>query len=150
MFKIFVDYPDKKEEKKIMQLHSFNKNILIHTIFKKESIFEIKEIIENIYMDEKIENYIIEIVAATRDLSSINLDKRLLTYGASPRATLNLFKAAKANAFIEGRAYVVPQDIKDVAREVLRHRLLLSYEAEAENITSDNIIEEILNKIPTP
>ena len=150
MFKIVVTYPTKEEEKHIMNMHSFNKDISVNTIFSIELIDELKKIIEDIYMDEKIQDYIVDIVTATRNLKHFNIEETLLSYGASPRATLNLFKAAKANAFIQGRSYVVPQDVKDVAKEVLRHRLLLSYEAEAENITTDDIIEEILNKVPTP
>ena len=150
MFKIFVDYPDKEEEKLIMRAHAFEKESDLKKVVDKETLEKIKENIEEIYIDEKVEDYIVDIVAATRDLKSINMDGRLLNFGASPRAVLNIYKAAKGNAFIEGRAYVIPQDVKDVAKDVLRHRILLSYEAEADNITSDMIIDEILNKIPTP
>ena len=150
MFKIFVDYPDKEEEKLIMRAHAFEKESELKKVVDKETLEKIKENIEEIYIDEKVEDYIVDIVAATRDLKTINMDSRLLNFGASPRAVLNIYKAAKGNAFIEGRAYVIPQDVKDVAKDVLRHRILLSYEAEADNITSDMIIDEILNKIPTP
>jgi MoxR-like ATPase len=150
MFKIIVSYPTKEQEKAIMKLHSFNKDIEVEKVFNKENIEDIKNVVEEIYLDEKIEDYIIDIVSSTRDLDNIGIDSRLLTFGASPRAALNMFKAAKAYAFTEGRAYVVPQDVKDIAKDVLRHRILLSYEAEAENLSSDNIIEEILNKVPTP
>jgi len=150
MFKIIVDYPDKAEEKEIMKNHAFEKDAELKRILDKDAIGKIKEAIQNIYIDEKVEDYIVEIVAATRDLKSVALDSRLLNFGASPRAALNMYKAAKGNAFLEGRAYVVPQDVKEIAKEVLRHRIILSYEAEAENITSDKIIEEILNKVATP
>ena len=150
MFKIFVDYPEKAEEKLVMRAHSFEKKADLKKVIDRDTLKQIKENIEEIYIDEKVEDYIIDIVSATRDLKSINMDRRLLNFGASPRAALNIYKAAKGNAFIEGRAYVIPQDVKDVAKDVLRHRILLSYEAEADNITTDIIIDEILNKIPTP
>ena len=150
LFKVIVTYPEREEEKVIMKEHSFEQEVTLNKVFDIETLEKIKETLEEIYVDEKIEDYIIDIVTATRDLSKIKMDKRLLSFGASPRASINLFKAAKGNAFLEGRAYVVPQDVKDVAYDVLRHRILLSYEAEAENITTDNIISEILNKIPTP
>ncbi len=150
MFKILVGYPDKREEKEIMKNHAFEKHVDLKQILDSNSVENIKQAIEKIYIDEKIEDYIVEIVSVTRDIKSVGLDSRLLSFGASPRAALNIYKAAKGNAFLEGRAYVVPQDVKDTAKEVLRHRILLSYEAEAENITSDTIIEEILNKVPTP
>ncbi len=150
LFKVIVTYPEKEEEKAIMREHAFEQEHELKKIFDKTTLEKIKETLEEIYIDEKIEDYIVDIVSATRDLSKIKMDKRLLNFGASPRASLNLYKASKGNAFLEGRAYVIPQDIKDVAKDVLRHRILLSYEAEAENITTDNIIDEILNKIPTP
>ena len=150
MFKISVEYPNKEDEKQIMKNHAFEKETELQQVLNAEAIEKIKDTIENIYIDEKIEDYIVDIVAATRNLKAVGLDDRLLNFGASPRAALNMYKASKGNAFLEGRAYVVPQDVKDISKEVLRHRLLLSYEAEAENITSDKIIEEILNKVPTP
>ena len=150
LFKVLVTYPDKEEEKAIMREHAFEHETELNKVFDKETLDKIKGALEDIYIDEKIEDYIVDVVSATRDLDRIKMDRRLLNFGASPRASLNLFKAAKGNAFLESRAYVIPQDVKDVAKEVLRRRILLSYEAEAENITTDNIIEEILNKIPTP
>ncbi len=150
LFKVVVTYPEPEEEKAIMRAHAFEHSVELNKVFDRETLGKIKEALEDIYIDEKIEDYIIDIVAATRDLGKVKMDKRLLNFGASPRASLNLYKSAKGNAFLEGRAYVIPQDVKDVAKDVLRHRILLSYEAEAENITTDKIIEEILNKIPTP
>ncbi len=150
MFKILLDYPDKEQEKMIMKNHAFEKDIALKNIFDSKALQQIKGTIEEIYIDEKIENYIIEIVSATRSIDKIGLDKRFVYFGASPRCSLNLFKAAKGNAFLEGRAYVTPQDIKDIAPDILRHRILMSYEAEADNLKSDDIIKEILNRVPTP
>jgi MoxR-like ATPase len=107
--------------------------------------------VDNIYVDDKIKDYILSIVFATRDPAAFNLDlKPYIRYGASPRATIYLTLAAKAQAFLNGRGYVTPQDVKSIAPDVLRHRLLVSYEAEAEELTSEDLIGRILNKLPVP
>ncbi len=144
MMKILVSYPSREEEKKIMKQFAFEKNVELKIIFSKEKLKDLSYVVENIYIDEKIEDYIIEIVAKTREKSEI------INFGASPRASINMLKAVKGMAFIKGRAYVIPQDVKDIAKDVLRHRIILTYEAEAENLTPDDVIQEILDTVPTP
>lgn len=152
MFKILVDYPNKKEELEILEKMSVEKIPEIHTVITKEELEKAKGRIDAIYVDSKIKNYIVEIVMATRSPSEYGLDHlvNLLNVGASPRATISLTKASKAHAFIRGRGYVTADDVKSVASKVLRHRLILTYEAEAENVTTDDVIKEILNHIEVP
>ena len=144
MMKILVSYPDFEEEKIIMKQYAFEKNIDLKKIITKEKLKEITTAVENIYIDEKIEDYIIKIVTETRKIPD------LISFGASPRASINMLKGVKALAFLKGRTYVTPQDVKDIAKDILRHRIILTYEAEAENLTPDNIIQNILDNIPTP
>ncbi|MBA3901721.1 MAG: MoxR family ATPase, partial [Bacteroidetes bacterium] len=153
MLKIVLDYPKKEEEKKIIRLNigagSFPKP---QRILKPEDIIRARKIVREVYMDEKIEQYIIDIVFATRNPKDYKLDKftPLIEYGASPRASINLAIAAKAHAFIKRRGYVIPEDVRAVCHDVMRHRIGLSYEAEAENISSVDIINEILNTVEVP
>jgi MoxR-like ATPase len=152
MLKIIVNYPDKKEEKSIIHENVTNIFPATNTIFKPEDIIKARNIVRQVYTDEKIENYIIDIVFATRYPSKYKLDKfkGLINYGASPRASIYLTLASKAYAFIKQRGYVIPEDVRAVCYNVLRHRIGLSYEAEAENITSEDIINEILNTVEVP
>jgi MoxR-like ATPase len=152
MLKVVITYPEYEEERLIIRenlAHTFPK---VNPVIKPENILKAREVVKEIYMDEKIEKYILDIVFATRKPGESGLSKfeSLINYGASPRASINIAHAAKAYAFINRRGYVVPEDIRAIVPEVLRHRIGLSYEAEAENIQSDNIINEILNTIEVP
>lgn len=150
MFKIDIHYPNKQQEKELL-----NRKLdpeTIKQILNKEIIFESQKLIEEIYVDEKIKDYIVSLVFATRDPEAYHLSsiKDYLLYGVSPRATLALLHAAKAHAFLQGRHFVIPDDVKNITPAILRHRLLLSYEAEAENILPDIIIKKILTTVPSP
>jgi MoxR-like ATPase len=150
LFKLHVDYPSIYEEREILN-RSLDGNV-IKQVLTKNDILESQKLSQSIYVDEKIINYIIAIVFATRKPNEYKLHEltTYITYGVSPRATLSLFHAAKTNAFLEKRHYVTPDDVKKVCHAILRHRLHLSYEAEANNITADFIITKIINTIPTP
>ena len=150
MMKLNIDYPTKDEELKIMRrMTDLNFSPKIKTILTKKDISLIKNEINNVSVSESIEKYIIEIIFATRKPSSINLNDldNFISFGASPRASINLSLSAKANAFLHNRDYVTPDDIKEVAYDVLNHRVILNYEAEAEGVNSREIIEKILNNI---
>jgi len=152
MLKLKVGYPTIEEERRILDrmAHS-NTEIAINPVLHPDEILKAREIVDEIYIDEKIKDYILSIVFATREPQNYNLDiKDYLQYGASPRATINLTMGARAHAFMQGRGYVTPQDIKSIAPDVLRHRVIVSYEAEAEELTSEDIIKEILSEIPVP
>ncbi len=159
MMKIKIDYPSRDEEKRIMNLKSVKSESFLTSVIEKEDIFKARELIDKIYVDEKIQDYIIEIIFATRFNTSKSkahtkekikdLDG-LLEYGASPRASISLLLAAKASAYLHGRAYVIPQDIKDIAHDVLRHRIGLSFIANAEEKTADDLIKIILDSIEVP
>jgi MoxR-like ATPase len=150
LFKLHVDYPTLYEERQILG-RSLDTNVL-KQVLTKNDILQAQQLVETVYVDEKITNYIVAIVFATRKPADYNLGSlsAYITYGVSPRATLALYHAAKTNAFLENRYYVTPDDVKKVCHAILRHRLHLSYEAEAENITADTIITKIINTIPTP
>jgi MoxR-like ATPase len=152
MLKVVIGYPTKEEEKLIMKQNVSNKTITINPIIKTEDIAKARSIVREVYVDEKIENYITDIVFATRYPEKYNLKKfeALISYGASPRASINLALAAKAYAFIRRKGYVYPEDVRAVCHDVLRHRIGLTYEAEAENITTEEIINEILNVVEVP
>jgi MoxR-like ATPase len=153
MLKVNIGYPSKEEEKQIIR-----KNILgeitqkINAVVDPASIIKARQSVKKVYMDEKIENYIIDIVFATRNPEQYKMEsiKPLLSYGASPRASINLALAAKAHAFMQRRGYVLPDDIRNVCKDVMRHRIGLSYEAEAENVTHEDIITKVINTIPVP
>ena len=152
MLKVTIDYPKPDEERSILERMS-NSTIDLKTnqILSKEELAESREIADSIYVDESIKDYIVSLVVSTREPSKINDDlKSYIRCGASPRATINLTLAAKANAYIQGRGFVTPTDVKKVAPEILRHRVLLSYEAEAEQITTDQIVSQILEGVPVP
>ncbi|MCB9481997.1 MAG: AAA family ATPase [Desulfobacteraceae bacterium] len=151
MLKLKIDYPGKEEEKLILEKMIFSKPEKINPVADASQIEEMSELVFKIYMDETLKNYIVDLVCASRNPGDYNLDiKEYIRFGASPRATMFLALAAKARALLDRRAYVIPNDIKDAAYDVLRHRILLSYEAEAEDIESETVIEEILNKISVP
>ena len=150
MMKLNVNYPSKEEELKIMQrMTNLNFNSNVKTILSKRDISSTQNEINKISVSESIENYIIEIVFATRKPSLVKLDEltNYISFGASPRASINLSLAAKANAFFNNRDYVTPDDIKEIAYDVLNHRIILNYEAEAEGITSQEIIKKILDRV---
>jgi len=152
MLKVVIGYPDKKDEKLIIRQNITGEFPETKTIIKPEDILRARNVVREVYLDEKIENYITDIVFATRFPGEYKLKKfeGLINYGGSPRASINLALAAKAFAFIRRRGYVIPEDIRAVAHDVLRHRIGLTYEAEAENITSEDIINEILNTVEVP
>lgn len=152
MFKINVDYPTKAEELEILNRMSKNDKPTVESVITKEDLLRVSGRVDQVYVDEKIRNYIIEIVMATRKPSDYGLNSltSLLRVGGSPRASISLTRASKAHAFIQGRGYVTVEDIKAIAYHVLRHRLILTYEAEAENMTTDNIISEILKQVEVP
>lgn len=151
MFKIRVGYPTREEEKEIMKRMSVTQEIKLNKVISSSDIMRIRNIIEKVYIDEKLQDYIINIIFATREPKKYNLNlENLIEFGASPRASIFLHKASKARAFLNGRAYVTPQDIKAVGYDILRHRILVSYEAEAENLKSEDIITRIFDKIEIP
>jgi MoxR-like ATPase len=152
MLKLKVDYPSRDEERSIMRLHGKSDIPKIVPVLSPETIIQSRKIVEEIYVDEKIENYILDIVFASRDPEAFGLVgmKPLIAYGASPRATLFLVKAARAWAFLQGRAFVIPEDIRAIGPDILRHRVLPSFEAEAEERTADDIVHAILMGIEVP
>lgn len=152
MFKVNISYPSKEEERQIIRMNLGQENPKVNTVIDKQAIIKARKIVRQIFMDETIEQYILDIVFATRNPKDIGLPKmeNLISYGASPRASINLALAAKAHAFLKKRAYVIPEDVRAICYDVMRHRIGLTYEAEAENITSEDIISEILNKVIVP
>ena len=152
MLKVIVDYPKKEEEKQIIKMHNAREFPKATAVLKPEDIVRAREVVKDVYMDEKIEKYIVDIVYATRTPEDYGLGKLkdLISYGASPRASISLAMASKAYAFIKRRGYVIPEDVRAVCQEVLRHRIGLTYEAEAENITTESIITDIINTVEVP
>ncbi|MDE7387480.1 MAG: MoxR family ATPase [Muribaculaceae bacterium] len=152
LLKVIIGYPSRDEEKVIIRQNISNQRTKVTPILRPSEIIDAQKVVEQIYLDEKIERYIVDIVFATRfpgdyglkDLSSI------ISFGASPRASISLAKAARAYAFLHQRGYVIPEDVRAIAHDVLRHRIGLTYEAEANNITADEIISDILNKVEVP
>jgi MoxR-like ATPase len=152
MLKLKIDYPDFEEERSIIRENLVGQMPNANAVVKAEDILKARAIVREVYLDEKIEKYILDIVFATRYPEKYNLSKmtNLISFGGSPRASINLALAAKAYAFIKRRGYVIPEDVRAVCHDVLRHRIGLTYEAEAENITSEEIISEILNTVEVP
>ena len=151
MFKLLIDYPSKDEEKEIIQRYTQNREFKIEKALNPKDILEIQKFCKDVYADEKIEEYVASIVDATRHPEKYKLEfDGHIDYGASPRASIWLILAAKAHALLQGRGYVLPEDIKAISYDVLRHRIILSYEAEAEELTTDDIIKKILDKIKAP
>tara|TARA_B100000686_G_C16719711_1_gene934178 strand:- start:608 stop:1600 length:993 start_codon:yes stop_codon:yes gene_type:complete len=153
MLKLKVSYPTKSEEKEIVRrIFSPEKDLTTNPVTSPENILKTQKIVEQIYIDDNLQNYIVNVVTATRNPTECGLHelKNMIQFGASPRATIYLNRASKAYAFIQGRGYVVPQDIKTIGPDVLRHRIILSYEAEAENLISDQIIQKVFDTIEVP
>ena len=153
MLKLHIDYPSKEEEKLIMQQMSSNANSYkVKPVVDPEDILTARKVIDSIYMDENLQDYIINLVTATRDPKGNQLSSYagMIQFGASPRASIFLNRAAKAFAFLQRRGYVVPQDIKSIGMDVLRHRVILTYEAEAENVTADDILKSLFDTIEVP
>ncbi len=152
MLKVKITYPSKEEELKIMQQNVSGTKIKINPVISSEAILNARKLIHEVYVDEKIQKYILDIVFASRNPKEYGLDNlsELISYGASPRATISLALGARAMAFIKRRGYVIPEDVRAICMDILRHRIAVSYEAEAEEITSENIIEQILNKVEVP
>jgi len=153
MLKLKVDYPSRDEELEIVRRNATtNAKIQVNAVIKPTDIKRARETVNDIYMDEKIEHYILDVVFATRQPEKFHLSdlKPLIGFGASPRASINLVLASKAYAFLKRRGYVVPEDVRAIAMDVLRHRVILTYEAEAEELTSEEVITQIINKIEVP
>ena len=152
MLKLKIDYPTKTEEREIMDRMAFtDKKISVQPVISPERILETRKIVDEVYIDDKVKDYIIDLVFATRNPDEYNLDlKRYIEYGASPRATIYLTVASKAHAFIQGRGYVTPQDVKSIGMDVLRHRVIVTYEAEAEDMTSENVVQRIFDEVEVP
>lgn len=152
MLKLSIGYPTKAEEREIMERMAFtNKKISVKPVITPERIMETRKIVDEIYMDDKVKDYIIDLVFATRNPEDYKLDLgRYIEYGASPRATIYLTLASKAYAFMQERGYVTPQDVKSIGMDVLRHRVIITYEAEAEDMTSETIIQRIFDEVEVP
>ena len=152
LMKVTIGYPNKEEEKTIIRQNINQVKTNVQALIKPEEIVEVREIVNKIYVDEKIERYIVDIVFATRFPSDYGLNdlSSIISFGASPRASISLARAARAYAFLKNRGYVIPEDVRAVSHNVLRHRIGLSYEAEANNISADEVISEILDKIAVP
>ena len=152
MLKVIIDYPKQEEEKLIIRQNINGEKFNVKPILKAEEIIEARKVVRQVYLDEKIERYIVDIVFATRYPEKYDLKelKDMIGFGGSPRASINLALAARTYAFIKRRGYVIPEDVRAVAHDVLRHRIGLTYEAEASNVTSDEIVSKILNKIKVP
>ena len=152
MLKIKITYPERAEELAIMHQNLSMVETIINPVISPEEILKARHLLTEVYIDEKIEKYILDIVFATRNPKEFGLNNlaELISYGASPRATINLAIGAKAMAFIKRRGYVIPEDVRAICLDVLRHRIAVTYEAEAEEITTENVIQEILNKVVVP
>ena len=152
MLKVKITYPSLEEEQKIMQQNISGIEQKINPVIEPSAILKARKLIHEVYIDEKIEKYILDIVFATRNPKEFGLDNlsELINYGGSPRATINLALGARAMAFIKRRGYVIPEDVRSICMDTLRHRIAVTYEAEAEDITSENIVQEILNKVEVP
>ena len=156
LMKLKVGYPSKAEEKQILErmgdMSEAEASASVRPVLSPAQIRELRTLVKSLYADERLKNYLVELVAATRDPKSYKLAELgdFIAWGASPRATLALLSVARAHAFLDGRGYVVPEDVKSVAPDVLRHRILLTYEAEAENVTSDQVVSRILERVEVP
>jgi MoxR-like ATPase len=153
MLKLIVDYPERSEELKILDANAnVSVSHQVNAVVDAETIFRSRSLVDQIYVDEKLKGYLVDLVLATRKPAEYGLSEieAFIRFGASPRATISLALASKAVAFTQGRSFVTPQDLKDIASDVLRHRIIVSYEAEAENVNSDEIIQKILDTVPVP
>lgn len=153
LMKVIVDYPSKAEEQEILRQNVQGSKIpAVRQVVSVQEVLQARDLVRDVYMDEKIENYILDIVFATRTPDKYKLDKLklLIAYGGSPRASINLALASKAHAFLNKRGYVIPEDVRSICKDVLRHRVGLTYEAEAENVKVENVVDDILKVIPVP
>ena len=153
MLKVVIDYPSRKEEQMIIRQNVDGLSVsAVNQVVSIQEIIEARELVRKVYMDEKIEGYILDIVFASRNPENFKLEKLkpLISYGGSPRASINLALAAKAHAFLQKRGYVIPEDVRSIAKDVMRHRIGLTYEAEAENVNSEFVVDEILRTLQTP
>ncbi|MGH8005075.1 MAG: AAA family ATPase [Limisphaerales bacterium] len=151
IFKLSVGYPNRKEELEILNRETVGANHKVNAVIKPKDILSAREVVHKIYVDEKVKDYILNIVFATREPKAYNVPvEGLIAYGASPRATIFLTLAAKAHAFLSGRGYVTPEDVKAIGLDVLRHRVLLTFEAEAEEMSSDAVVRKVFDKIEVP
>jgi MoxR-like ATPase len=151
MLKLEIDYPDPKEERQILDLMAQDDAIPVNKVISPADILRLRSIVKEIYMDDRIKDYIVQLVLATRKPQEFKLDmKDLIQFGASPRATIYLAQAARAHAFVKGRGYVTPDDIKAIGMDVLRHRIILTYEAEAEEVTTESVISRVFDAVQVP
>ena len=152
MLKVRVTYPRPQDERRVLDMALDESTRPVQAVLNLEEIFGMQDVVKMIYTDDQLKDYILSIVQATRDPAAWKLDNLvpLIDFGASPRATINLGRAARALAFLNGRGYVTPQDVKDVAHDVMRHRVILTYEAEAEQMTTEDVLTEILRTVPVP
>ena len=152
MLKLSVGYPTKEEELEIIRRQTHKETAEPNPVISPAELVRARDVVKEVYVDEKIERYIVDIVFATRDPEEYGLEelKELINYGASPRASIYLAQAAKAHAFLRGRGYVTPEDVRAIGMDVLRHRVILSYEAEAEEMTSEDVIRKVLNRVEVP
>jgi len=151
MLKLSLTYPDRREELQIMERYTTGKSPQVEKVISPEDIIKAREVVSQVYVDEKVKQYIVDIVYATRTPEVYDIKiKDLIAYGASPRASIYLNLAGKAHAFLKGRGYVTPEDIKSIGMDVLRHRIIVSYEAEAEEITSEDIVKRVFDEIEVP
>ena len=152
MLKVIIDYPTLDEEKLIIRQNLQGQTTKVTPVMTAQEILDARKLVGEVYLDEKIEKYIADIVFATRYPESYNMSelKQMITFGGSPRASINLARAARAYAFIKRRGYVVPEDVRAVVHDVLRHRIGLSYEAEASNVTAEDIVNKIINSVEVP
>lgn len=152
MLKLSIGYPNKDEELEIMRRMAGKKVPEVSAVVTPKEIISARSLVSEVYMDEKVEHYIIDIVFATRNPREYGLDElqELIAFGASPRASIYLHQAAKAHAFLRRRGYVTPEDVRAIGMDVLRHRIIVTYEAEAEELTSEDIVRKVLNKIEVP
>ncbi len=150
MLKLRVDYPKRDEERLIVdRMATTRPKTHVEPVIELEEVAQARAVVDKIYLDTKVRDYIVELARASREPSRLNLNiERLIDYGASPRASINMAIASRAQAFLAGRAYVTPADVKEIAPEIMRHRLILSYEAHAEGVTSDDIVQRILDRVP--
>ncbi|MCB2229336.1 MoxR family ATPase [bacterium] len=152
MLKLRIGYPSPAEEREIMERNTGTSKVSIEKVIRAEDIVRARQVIRSIYVDDKVKEYIVNIIFASREPEKYGLQSLadLISYGASPRATINLNLAAKAHAFLRGRGYITPEDIKAIGADVLRHRILLTYEAEAEEVTADDIVQKIFDAVEVP
>jgi len=151
MLKLKIDYPDAKEERQILDRMSGDEPIAVAKVVRPADIVRVREVVKEVYIDDRIKDYVVALVTATRKPEDYRLDlKGLIQFGASPRATIYLAQAARAHAFVKGRGYVTPEDIKAIGLDVLRHRIILTYEAEAEEVTTESVVSRIFDAVQVP